>query len=564
MFIKPHWPLEIQSPISGTFGEYRTYNLHMGLDFKTYGLNGVKVLATFDGYIQFLSQKNKGYGLSIHLYSPEMELTTKYAHLSSLLGEDPTLEFLRNAIILLEGKNEFQYQLPPNQFPVSRGKWIALSGESGTGGPHLHMEFRNQNGFINPLPFLITERSDLYHPTILKIIWEVESIQKSIELDAIESYPGVYQLKESPLYGTGKARLKIMGYDWISSQNKNNIYALEVKLNNESIYRNQFDSISYLESNKRHYYYDINRSSLNPPIYYYNMYDFNKGYTIDLNNYPENSQLELEAILEDASGKKSILKIPILVQNPPKKESEEESEASILVSQKKSSLLFQSKDGSIKIQIPSHSTSGSGSLNIEPTSWENENIQLPKGLPATSIAYKISSNHFNWNQKAQGEWNLGRLPSKKESLYFYDTTIRKFRGIPFQKTKNGFSFSLEKVGILGILEDNQPPTIQYVYQFSPKVHLPGSIPKGFMERYYYLSDLGSGFTQNPEVLIEGEPYPYTYDVDRKGIRLLIPHSLFKNKSHLLLEIRPSDYAGNKGEFFTEILTKFLPTEARDL
>ncbi len=40
------FPLPYLSPITGTFAEIRNHNLHLGSDFKSYGLNGHDILAT--------------------------------------------------------------------------------------------------------------------------------------------------------------------------------------------------------------------------------------------------------------------------------------------------------------------------------------------------------------------------------------------------------------------------------------------------------------------------------------------------------------------------------------
>jgi len=123
------FPLPYYSPITGTFAEIRNHNLHLGSDFKSYGLNGHSVLATFDGYVEELSYSETGYGLSFHIYSPDLRLKSKYAHLFSYQGQVSELEYLRRAFLFLGEKSGFQIKLPPNAYPVKRGMPLAKTGE---------------------------------------------------------------------------------------------------------------------------------------------------------------------------------------------------------------------------------------------------------------------------------------------------------------------------------------------------------------------------------------------------------------------------------------------------
>ena len=57
-----HWPMQVRLPISGTFAEFRNSHLHMGCDYKTYGINGFSVLSVYDGNITSMSYASNGYG----------------------------------------------------------------------------------------------------------------------------------------------------------------------------------------------------------------------------------------------------------------------------------------------------------------------------------------------------------------------------------------------------------------------------------------------------------------------------------------------------------------------
>ena len=104
---KVFWPLDMKLPISGSFAEYRNSHLHMGCDFKTYGINGFPVLSVFDGYVSNMSYSENGYGLSIILTSPSLNLNARYAHLNDLYGNVDGLEELKQSLRLLGSTSGF-------------------------------------------------------------------------------------------------------------------------------------------------------------------------------------------------------------------------------------------------------------------------------------------------------------------------------------------------------------------------------------------------------------------------------------------------------------------------
>ncbi|WCL48648.1 M23 family metallopeptidase [Leptospira sp. GIMC2001] len=544
---EPGWPLDFFSPISGTFGEYRNHNMHMGADFKSYGLNGHPVLAVFDGSIDHISQSQKGYGTSFNLYSNELSMKSKYAHLYSFQGSNSKLELLRQALCLLIGKDEFYINLPKGMFEVKKGDWIGLTGESGSGISHLHLEFRDDKGFINPLFFTSFHQKDNIAPTILKLLWEDSARSQVLELQTKQIGPGQYSIQE-PIVARGKIRIKLGGYDFIRSRNKNNVYAIELINGTDKLYRKEFFYVPYSDSSNKQLFYDINRSSLSPPVYFYNVFDPSKGYSIDLTDHEIGDKILLTAILEDATGNRSELPIQIEVGIPRK-------DTTIRpVPNSKVGDIYTTSDKVVSLDFKKTSTYGNGYPLISKTDWEKEGVKIAKGLTPVSDPYKISVMNFNWKGEATGFIKTKNPPTSKESLYFYDTSIKRFNGISSTRTKDGFQFKTEKLGILGVFADEAPPSVHYAYSYAKEIHLENARTPGISERLYYLGDVGSGFTTTPEVLLEGEVYPFEYDKDRRAISIKIPDKAFLEKKYLLLQIRPKDWAGNQGNYFTEILT----------
>ncbi|XDD48242.1 M23 family metallopeptidase [Leptospira sp. WS39.C2] len=552
------FPLPYFSPVSGTFAEIRNHNLHLGSDFKSYGLNGHNILATFDGYVEEISYSKTGYGLSLNLYNPKYKIKSKYAHLHSFGGTLYELELLRRALFLMGDPSGFQLKLPPGMFSTKKGNAIGKTGETGSGPPHLHLEFRSEKGNINPLYFSEIHQKDTTPPTINSMFLEGDDLEKPLLLQAKEIGKGKFELtteageKFSQIQLTGKIRIRLSGYDKIRSRNKNNVYGMDLYVNGKSVFTRNFDFLSYEDKSQKHQFYDINRSSLSPPVYFYHMYDQPKlfreeGYSLDLKQFPKKDKLQIQASLRDATGNISSVTFEI-IHDEPKKDQTTKQIA------KKTGNKYKSIDGVISIDLTKSETSGEGSLFITEIPEKEIPFKIPKGLPLKGKIYQVETKRMSWRGEGQGEMILGYSPSLKDSLYFYDSSIGKFQGIQPKRKTNGFSFKLTKVGYLMVLSDETPPTVFPMTSIARYIELPEVRNHCMEEKYYGLSDTGSGFKTNVELLLDGQIYPYEYDPDRSAIRVLIPKSLQKERPYLLLEVKASDFAGNSSEPFVDLIS----------
>jgi len=122
-----------------------------------------------------------------------------------------------------------------------------------------------------------------------------------------------------------------------------------------------------------------------------------------------------------------------------------------------------------------------------------------------------------------------------------------------EKKSSGFEVKLGKVGILWIGSDFSPPSISPLTTLARHLELPEIQESCFEIRNYALADVGTGFRPMAEVILEGQIYPYEYDPDRKSIRVRIPKSLAKSQDYALLEVRAFDFAGNRSQFFQDVV-----------
>lgn len=145
-------PLNISINLAANFGAVRSNHFHMGLDIRTNSQENLSVVATADGYISRIKVERYGFGNAMYVTHPN-GYTTVYAHLNKYF--DKLDEYVKEQQYKDE-KWEQDITFSPNQFPVTKGQLIALSGNTGgSAGPHLHFEIRDTKTeeCINPLLF---------------------------------------------------------------------------------------------------------------------------------------------------------------------------------------------------------------------------------------------------------------------------------------------------------------------------------------------------------------------------------------------------------------------------
>ena len=139
--------------LAGTMGELRGAHFHAGIDIKTGGATGVKVVAAADGYVSRIKVSGVGYGNALYIAHPKLGTTTVYGHLKKYN------EQIAEYVLTTQYKNKsFTVDLFPDKtkFPVKKGDFIAFSGNSGgSSGPHLHFELWENGSPVNPEDYIL-------------------------------------------------------------------------------------------------------------------------------------------------------------------------------------------------------------------------------------------------------------------------------------------------------------------------------------------------------------------------------------------------------------------------
>ncbi len=142
------WPVDNAIDLASGFGDYRSGRFHAGLDIRTGGRIGAKVFAPVDGYVKRVKTSYFGYGKGLYVAGDDGR-TYVFGHLDQYA---PTVD---RALKAAQYRDQRYYEdlfFPKDSLRVRQGELIALSGQTGSGAPHLHFESRTaEDKPINPL-----------------------------------------------------------------------------------------------------------------------------------------------------------------------------------------------------------------------------------------------------------------------------------------------------------------------------------------------------------------------------------------------------------------------------
>ncbi len=195
------YPVEgVERLYSANFGELRPNHFHSGVDIKTNGVEGKRVVAVADGYVSRIGLSPYGYGLALYIAHPN-GTTSVYGHLSRL--RDDINNYLQ-AERYRTKQNSISLFPEAGKFPVKQGDLVAYSGNSGSSmGPHLHYEIR-ESALQKPINLFargIIKPRDSRHPLIFRVHY--------IEVDSVAgvAYPAPRASYEAQQVAEGKYEL---------------------------------------------------------------------------------------------------------------------------------------------------------------------------------------------------------------------------------------------------------------------------------------------------------------------------------------------------------------------
>jgi len=245
-------PLEIPLLLSGNFGELRSNHFHAGIDIKTQGVVGQKVIVAADGYVSRIKVQIYGYGKVVYVTHPN-GYTTVYAHLKSFNREITNQARLEQ---YLRESYTVDVYLDSNQIIVSKGDLLALSGNSGgSGGAHLHFEIRETVSEIpvNPLLFNFAIKDNIAPKVKGVRIYPVglNSFVNGKKKPLFLKTPKIGQnyIIEKPISVCGQYVIGIQANDYLNnSSNRCGIFDMLMTIDDEKVYQFRTEKISFDET----------------------------------------------------------------------------------------------------------------------------------------------------------------------------------------------------------------------------------------------------------------------------------------------------------------------------
>jgi hypothetical protein len=255
------WPLKLEPDISSRFGDCRSGHWHSGIDCRTQGQTGFRVYAIESGYIFKVRTGYWGYGKSLYLKLNDGNLIV-FGHLQGFTPEIDRFVYNQQ---MNQKKYYQEIEFTPTQFPVRKGDVIAISGQTGVGFPHLHMEIRDKDNIpINP-------QKSFYHlndnssPIIVRLAvkrfidYGINNYH-DMEFLNIVGRGGDYQVTDTvAIYG--QAAFSINAYDQGSGFSYG-IYRGSLSIDGDEIFAFARDSLNYLTGSQISYVNDNELQSL--------------------------------------------------------------------------------------------------------------------------------------------------------------------------------------------------------------------------------------------------------------------------------------------------------------
>ncbi|GAA6767196.1 M23 family metallopeptidase [Flavobacterium sp. CGRL1] len=245
-------PLDIPMQLSGNFGELRPNHFHAGFDLKTNQREGLNVYAVADGYVSRIKISTFGNGKCIYITHPN-GYTSVYGHLQTPVG--PILDYVKKTHYK-EKAYEIEMFPKPNELPVTKGKLIGLSGNTGSSeGPHLHFEIRDSKTefVINPIFFGFDKNiKDTKKPTLSSLYVypldnaTVNQSKQPLLVNMTLQKDGTYLAGKVKTNGKIGFGINAVDTDDVSF-NKNGVFNVSTFLNGNQNYNYQFNTYSFDE-----------------------------------------------------------------------------------------------------------------------------------------------------------------------------------------------------------------------------------------------------------------------------------------------------------------------------
>lgn len=234
-------PFDFPITLSGNFGEIRANHFHGGLDFKTGGTIGKRVMALGDGYISRIRVTHgSGHVLDVCYNNG---YSTINRHLSGFVS--PIAQRVEKLQYEQESY-EVEIVPEPGEYPVKSFQQIAWSGNTGYSmGPHLHLDvFETKTGdYIDPTPFFMRKMKDRIAPKVEGIMLFPQAGKGVVEGRA--SNQAFRPNAAKPIEAWGLVGVGIKAYDYMDGvHNHYGVHTTVLTVDGKEVFRSTVDRYS--------------------------------------------------------------------------------------------------------------------------------------------------------------------------------------------------------------------------------------------------------------------------------------------------------------------------------
>ena len=535
-------PLNIPIILSGTFGELRSNHFHSGIDIKTQGKEGLNVYAAAEGYVSRIKVSQYGFGKAIYITHPN-GFTTVYAHLSKYA--DKIEKYVKSIQYKKESYQTGNIYLKKDKFPVTKGEIIAFSGDTGgSGGPHLHYEFRNTKteNIINPMFFgLIPE--DTKSPTFQSLIaYPLNSDARINQQKNKTTIPikniGNGNYVADKISASGIIGFGVNVFDRLNkAPNKNGIYSLEMLVNGKRFYYHDVETFSFSESKFinlliDYEYYKKYRSRVqkthkvtkNKLSIYESLINNGKLTIKNGLNY------SVKIIAKEFKGNTSSIKIPIVGK-----------ESNVLFSQPKDTTAYKIiaknfnkfKIENVTVAFPKNTFYNDLYLDFE---VKNGVAKIHKPIIPLDKSFTLTFNVSKYSEAQKQQLYIANVENSKYPYY-----------VSTKKKDSTFYTTTKTLGKYALISDTVKPKIKLLY-IKDKQWI--SSAKTLKVK---ISDIGSGI-KNYRATIDGKWILMEYNHKKRVLTYKFSDKKLVGSKHIF-KIVVSDNVGNTKELSTTFFKK---------
>ncbi len=237
-------PFDFPMVLSGNFGEIRSNHFHGGIDVKTQGVSGKRLLALANGYISRI-QITHGSGYVLHI-KYDNGFTTINRHLSGFVGD---VAQLAKETQYANESWEIDIQPEADAYPVKRGEQVAWSGNTGYSfGPHLHLDvIEDASGdYIDGLHFYQKKIKDSRKPQAQGFMVFPQKGKGVVEGSDI---PKKYPVNTQSITAWGEIGLAIRAFDYMDNTTNNyGVHTAILEVDSQEVFKSVVDRFSSEEN----------------------------------------------------------------------------------------------------------------------------------------------------------------------------------------------------------------------------------------------------------------------------------------------------------------------------